>query len=216
MVMMRRLGLIVWWTMVLMACTGMAQGPLDVLQYCYPETPYPKSLIVFLRGMTGTHHSFKEKGFIEAVRERNLPFDISAPNTHFAFYQARNLEARLKSEIIDPAKARGYVSIWLVGVSLGGLGALFYLKNHPEDIAGVYVIAPFLGYCRIFSEIEGAGGLSSWEPGHYASSDWQRLLWSWLKQYTQNGADTAPIYLGYGRKAAFHRSHLLLASALPR
>jgi len=48
---------------------------------------------------------------------------------------------------------------------MGGLGALMYLRAHPEDIAGVCLISPFLGYPGIISEISAAGGLTAWIPG---------------------------------------------------
>ena len=210
-----RLGLFGFWMIMLAACAGMARVPLEVLHYSVDETSNPKNLIVFLRGMTGTHRSFAEQGFIDAVRQRNLPVDMCAPNTHFAYYHARNLEERLKSDIIDPAVANGYTSIWLVGVSLGGLGALFYVKNYPEDVDGVYVIAPFLGYYRIFNEIENAGGLSAWDPGDCSASDWQRELWGWLKHYGQGNTKHPPIYLGYGNTDVYVRAQRLLASTLP-
>jgi pimeloyl-ACP methyl ester carboxylesterase len=82
-------------------------------------------------------------------------------------------------------KTEGYRNIWLIGVSIGGMGSLLYLREYPEDISGVYVISPFLGYPPIASEIGAAGGLSKWEPGKYnEEKDWQRMLWQWLKTYS--------------------------------
>ncbi len=74
---------------------------------------------------------------------------------------------RLKADIINPAKAKGYEKFWLVGTSMGGLGALIHSRFYPEDAEGVFVISPFLGYDKIIGEIGSQGGLRQWEPGEY-------------------------------------------------
>ena len=50
---------------------------------------------------------------------------------------------RLKEDVINPAKEKGYTKIWLVGISLGGLGSLLYAMEHPSDIEGMLVLAPY-------------------------------------------------------------------------
>ena len=63
--------------------------------------------------------------------------------------------------MIDPARREGKDNIWLVGFSMGGLGSLLYLREHPEYIEGVCLIAPFLGDEEIIEEIQAAGGVRS-------------------------------------------------------
>ncbi|MEN6317811.1 MAG: alpha/beta fold hydrolase, partial [Syntrophaceae bacterium] len=148
--------------------------------------------------MGGSNHSFEQEGLVADVWACGLPFDMTAPNAHVGYYMNRNLIKRLKEDVIDPAKAKGYQKIWLVGVSMGGLGALLYLKERPEDLAGIYLIAPFLGTQSILEEIETAGGLKQWEPGPYkAEEDWQRMLWHWIKTTIADNPDKI-VYLGYG------------------
>jgi pimeloyl-ACP methyl ester carboxylesterase len=98
---------------------------------------------------------------------------------------------------------------------MGGLGALLYTIDHPEDIQGIYLVAPFLGHRSIFKEIEAAGGVRRWEPGTFdPNKKWQRMLWRWLKH---NAAEhpTIPIYLGYGEKDRYVAGQRLLAQTLP-
>ncbi len=191
-------------------------APLDVLRYGPDDGGRRPHLIVFLRGRGGSHRSFEKEGFVSAVRGRGLPFDMVAPNAHVGYYVGESLVARLKTDVIDPAKAQGYRRIWLVGASMGGMGALWYMRLHPEDIDGVYVIAPFLGDPEINDEIAGAGGVRSWSPGDYdPSEDWQRLLWDWLKSDAGNPEGRMPLYLGYGQEDRFVKAHRLLAEILP-
>jgi len=207
--------------MLLTGCFAPGKVPLEVLKY--ESTPERnKNLIVFLRGMGGTlncifscHECFEKVGFVEAVRMRELPYDMIAPNAHFGYYNDRTLIVRLKEDVIQPAKAMKYEKIWLVGISMGGLGSILYLKEHTKNIDGILLLGPFLGDRLIIDEIYSAGGIDQWEPGDYdEEDDWQRMLWHWLKEYIRHDSVHPPIYLGIGTEDFNYQSHKLLASAL--
>ena len=190
-------------------------APLKSLYYNAGDFAPPKKMIVFLRGRGGSHEDFATEGFVDAVKNRNLPYDMVAPNAHFGYYIGETLVARLKADIIEPAKVQGYEKIWLVGASMGGLGALMYSRYYPEDVEGVYIIAPFLGYDSIINEISAAGGVRRWEPGEYnPDDDWQRMLWDWLKKHTNNKNKPA-IYLGYGTEDSYVKAQRLVKDLLP-
>lgn len=198
------------------------KAPLETLNYT-SEPAKNRNLIVFLQGMGGTTNCFisgnacfESQSFVEAVRARGLPYDMAAPNTHFGYYNSRTLEERLRADVILPAQASGYKKIWLVGVSMGGLGSVLYFRQHTQDIAGILILGPFLGNSKILDEIIAAGGVTHWNPGDYdAQEDWQRMLWHWLKDYPRQPGDHAPIYLGYGTDDPYVKGHALLAAYLP-
>jgi pimeloyl-ACP methyl ester carboxylesterase len=206
-----------------MSISGCFSGkaPLDV--YTYEADPHNENLIVFIRGMGGTfnclienHACFEDEGFVEAVRRRGLPFDMVAPNTHFGYYRERTLAERIRADVIRPARNAGYRKIWMVGVSLGGLGALLYLMEYPQDVDGVFTLGPYLGDDAIIEEITAAGGLAAWEPGPYnPEEDWERMLWDWLKAYVRTASGSAPIYLGLASDDVYLPDHQLLADCLP-
>jgi len=200
----------------LSGCAMIAPAPMDVLTYENPNKDVANQrLIVFLRGIGGSHHSFEEEGLVADVWACGLPFDMAAPNAHFGYYGDRNLIKRLKEDVIDPARARGCKQIWLVGFSMGGLGALLYLMERPQDIAGVYLISPFLGRQFFLEEIEAAGGVRQWEPGPYkAEEDWQRMLWRWIKTTIADNPNKI-VYLGYGTDDPYKSGPQLLANILP-
>ena len=92
-----------------------------------------------------------------------------------------------------------------------------YTRLHPEDVTGIYLISPFLGYSGIVDEIAEAGGVRSWSPGDYDhSEDWQRMLWDWLKTVGEKPSDRPPIYLGYGVDDKFAKADRLLGEILPK
>ena len=217
--MKRWLAVIMAAALVAVSCSG--KKPLATLTY-ESEPLRNKGLIVFLQGMGGTtscfiagHKCFASEGFVEAVRARGLPYDMVAPGAHFGYYKDRTLEQRLRTDVILPAMTRGYERIWLVGVSMGGLGSILYMRQHPEDVDGVLTLGPFLGYDRIIDEIIDAGGVSRWQPGETdTNKDWQRGIWYWLKQRNRQ-PDAAPLFLGYGTGDPYVRAHELLAADLP-
>jgi pimeloyl-ACP methyl ester carboxylesterase len=203
-------------TVTLTGCSHLrGDGPLQLLSYPAAATAAQKpGLIVFLRGMGGSHRSFDRAGWVEAVRSRDLAYAMAAPNAHFGYYRERSLVHRLHDEVVGPALAAGSEPVWLVGVSMGGLGSLLYLRERPEDLDGVVLVAPFLGDQELIEEIAAAGGVEAWDPGTVADDDWQRQLWLWLKQLT--ASDRGPtVVLAFGRDDRYAAAHRLLAEALP-
>lgn len=196
-------------------CAWFAKAPMDVLYYRADENSSQVNLFVFMRGMGGSHRSFEREGLVDDVRTRNLPFDMAAPNAHFGYYSGRSLIKRLKADVIDPARLHSQDHIWLVGFSMGGLGSLLYLREQPNDIDGICLVSPFLGYDAIIEEIQVAGGVRSWSPGVYdPEEDWERMLWHWIKENVAND-QPAPVYLAYGEEDKYVKAHDLLAAVLP-
>lgn len=174
-----------------------------------------KVMLVMLPGATHKPEDFVRQGFIQALRQRQLPVDTAAVDAHLGYYLERNLGERLTEDIIAPARARGYRRIWLMGISLGGLGALLYAREHAEEIAGVVVLAPFLGVRGTIEEIVRAGGIEHWRPGAIAPQDDERFLLAWLKAYGAESAALPQIYLGYGKDDRFIAASAMLGSRLP-
>ncbi len=206
-------------SLMAVGCSYFAREPLETLTYKSASEKEHRHLIVFIRALYGNHETFEKEGFVAMVRAKGLHYDMVAPNAHLGYYFARNLDKRLKEDVIEPARAAGYTHIWLVGVSMGGLGAILYLLNYPEDngITGIVLMAPFLGDREILHEIFQAGGVRKWEPGGYDDSDWQRLLWHWIKRYERQQPDRRPpIYLGYGEDDSYALGQGLLAAILPQ
>lgn len=200
---------------VLSGCALSGKDPLATLFYpAVTATPHEKNLLIFLRGKGGSHKSFEEYGFIQVVQEAHVPCDMVAVDAHFGYYLDRTLDQRLKEDVIDPARAKGYKKIWLAGVSMGGLGAILYTLKYPGDISGIILISPFLGFDGIRKEITSAGGLQKWEPGLFTEEDWERLVWARLKSQVTDQA-SCPMYLGYGASDEYMASQALLGHVLP-
>ena len=188
--------------------------PLPVRAYPY-DGPLPsRDLLVCLPGIGDEATDFTHWGFIDLVRAHRWPADVLLADAHYGYYADRTLLEQLHRDIFLPASASGYRAIWLVGISMGGLGALLYARQHPYDIRGVLAIAPFLGRRTLVHEISGAGGLARWTTT-VDTTDEIRAVWSWAHSHSVRSPSVPEIFLAFGNTDIFADAHRLLASSLP-
>lgn len=197
-------------------CVFFAPTPVPIRTIHSPAVPGARTLIVFLPGRGGAPEDYAREGFQKIAADAGLDADTIAVDAHLGYYRKRTATIRIKEDVIDPAHAAGYTRIVLVGISMGGLGAVLYAKQQPQDIAAIVLIAPFLGDKDVLDEIEAAGGIAKWTPAQpLPESDYQRDVWKWLRGYADPNQSRPPVYLGFGTGDRFLRSHRLLAGMLP-
>jgi pimeloyl-ACP methyl ester carboxylesterase len=167
--------------------------------------------MVWLPGAYHAARDFFAAGFAEAVRTRRIALDLEFVDMELAHVGDRSALQRLRSDIVLPARAAG-VSIWLGGISLGGLFALDYAASHPDELDGLCLLAPYLGNRMLTAEIARAPGLAAWQPGELAETDEERRIWRYIKSRRD---ESRPLYLGFGREDRFATAHGLLAATLP-
>ncbi len=161
-----------------------------------------RTLIAFLPGIYDVPEDFERFGFFGEVRRRALAADLLAVDAHVGYFRERTVAERLRDEIVVPAHARGERRVWLVGVSLGGLGALLAAALAP-GVAGVVAIAPFLATPDLAEEVRRAGGLRDWRPGPIRDDDALRPLLAFLRERERRTADARRalprLVVGWGR-----------------
>ena len=168
-------------------------------------------LLVMLPGIGMKAQEFVDHGFIAALQARRTPVDVVIADAHADLYLDDSILERLSADVIVPTMARGYAALWLLGISLGGMGALGYAREHPRQVEGIVLLAPFLGVPGTIAEVRRAGGLARWEPGPVVD-DRERAVLAWLKEL---GSGHPTLTLGYGRGDRFAAGHALLAERLP-
>lgn len=168
------------------------------------------TLIIFLPGVRDNKQAFVEKGLFSRLQQSGMAVDMVAADLHLAYLENNTSVQRLYEDIIIPAQSNGYKNIWLVGISLGGLNALLYLKNRPADICGLVLLSPYLGEEKISNEIDLAGGITNWRPVNTDMLNDEETLWLWLKT-----ARLDNVYLGTGSEDRFISLHKQLAHMLP-
>lgn len=170
------------------------------------ENKSDRKLMVLLPGIGDGASEFNKHGVVDAIRNIYPNMDIIAVDAHFKYYQARTIVHRLRQDIIKPALDAGYSEIYLGGISLGGLGSLLYIKQYPDDISKIFILAPYLGDKQDYSYL----------IDNTAAPKVPRdvNLWPWLTQLPDETKNK--IYLAYGLNDKFEIPNGLLADRLPQ
>jgi len=166
---------------------------------------HSRRLFVFLPGRRDRGSDFARRGFVTLAQERVPGLDCVAVDATIGYYLDGSIAERLQHEIIEPARAFDYQEIWIVGVSMGGLGAFFHERAYPDRVNGLILLAPFVGDdLKLFAEIDAARGPIAWAlsqpvgvlPGNKA--EFQRDLWRFLGRMPLDQAFELPIWLAFG------------------
>jgi pimeloyl-ACP methyl ester carboxylesterase len=168
-------------------------------------------LLLMLPGAGARVGDFAAHGLVADVQARNPGIDIIAVEPAMELYLDGSVAAALHEQIVQPA---GYRRIWLLGISLGGAGALLYAGAHSSEVEGVLLLAPFLGTQGTISALAGTGGITGSLDLGISTAPEQALL-GWLRTYAASGQQVPPIYLAFGKNDRFSRGHRMLAALLP-
>ncbi len=154
------------------------------------------------------------------IRARHPDVEIVSADATLGYYLRGTLPERLQSDVVAPAEARVAAPLWILGISMGGLGALMQAREHPDQVQGLLLLAPFLGEAEVIRDIQSAGGLAHWvapPPAPLTEKNYSRQLWGWLKAHTGEGERSGKpvILLGYGQGDRLAPAAKLLADSLP-
>jgi pimeloyl-ACP methyl ester carboxylesterase len=208
--------------LALHACARWLPAPVPMRAVTWEQPaakPPARCLVVFLPGMGDDAEDFEREGFVAEVKQHDLSVDMVAANATLGYYARGTFPDRLATDVIEPARARGYEQLWLVGNSMGGLGTVYYARSHAADVTGVLALAPYLGERALIDEIHAQGGLARWQGPPKVDvmneDNYQREIWRWLQAVTRGQEPGPNIYLGYGRGDKLARQDELLAAVLP-
>lgn len=205
---------------------------LGMLLGCYPKgdpsKPVPvrllpaqqtaKRLVVVLPGRGDDLDALRRSGIAETIQRAWPDADVVLSGLALGYYLQGNAVPRLHDGIIAPARARGYREVWLLGASLGGMGALLYDRMHPGEVDGLILLAPYLGEKPLLEDIADAGGIARWDPGPVPTTidagNVQRELWRQVRDVAHDPAQSRRVWLAYGESDRLRQADALLASAL--
>jgi pimeloyl-ACP methyl ester carboxylesterase len=174
-----------------------------------------ETLLVVLPPALSSIDDFFDQGFLDAVRKRDLAVDLLFADTNGQQVIDRTVVPALHAEVVLPAQARGYRSIWLTGISMGAFSALHYAAHHGSHLAGLYLLAPYPGTGDVLAEIRAAGGAAAWSQQQTSVSD-ERLWWQWLAKQNLKSQWATPVYFGTGHTDRFIKGQRLLCELLPQ
>lgn len=207
---------------VMKRLVGLFAALLSSCAYFPRETPVPVSvladgkpegaeLVVFLPGRWSRAEEFEREGFFGIARERWPDARLVAADLHLGYYRDRSVARRLEEDVIGPARRSGVRKVTIVGISLGGLGALIHDVEYPGRVDEIILVSPYLGEDAVLREIEAAGSLRKWRPGPVADSDFTRKLWLRLRNKWLDHHEMPAVRLGCGREDRLAASSRLFA-----
>ena len=99
------------------------------------------------------------------MRDRNLNVDLALVAPQLRHLMDRTVLAQLRQRSCNAGPFfRGH-RVWFAGVSWGGFLALLYAADYAADLAGICLIAPYLGNRMINTEIMEFATLADWSAG---------------------------------------------------
>lgn len=206
---------------MLLGCYPKGDPQKPVPQILVPSTqPQARRLVVVLPGRGDSLNGLQRTGIAETILAQWPDTDVILTGLNLGYYMAGNAERRLHDGVIAPARQHGYREIWLLGLSLGGMGAIQYDRAYPGDIHGMILLSPYLGENPLSQQITQAGGVGQWQPGpppaDVNADNFQHELWRHIHDWSRDPDKTANIWLGYGDADSLRPGIELLAPVLPR
>lgn len=171
-----------------------------------------KELVVFLPGRWSRIEEFEREEFFTIAARKWPQARLVAADLHLGYYKNRSMAKRLHDDIIGPARKSGVETVRIVGISMGGLGALIYDTGYPGQADELILLSPFVGEEKALREIASAGGVRRWKPGPVNDSDFSRKLWLRLREQWLAGNRMPDVMLGCGKQDRLVSSNRLFAA----
>ena len=204
-------------SVTLAACMAPSR-PDTPLQTALMTAPQPATrAVVVLPGRRDDLAGLQQNGIVAAIQGQWPDADVVLADVPLAVYRAGNMPERLHADVILPTRARGYREVWLAGASMGGTGVILYDRDHPGELDGLILLAPYLGGRGIQGEIDDAGGLVRWDPGASQpinADNWQHEFWRHLQFLSADTMQRKRVWLAYGEDDRLSRAIARLAPHL--
>lgn len=204
---------------MLLGCYPRGDPGKPIPRVLLPAQHKPQRLVVVLPGRGDDLERLRKRGIDAIIRAQWPDADVELAGLTLGYYMAGNAERRLHDEIVAPARRRGYDQVWLLGISLGGMGAVLYERAHPGEVDGIVLLSPYLGEASTLQEIEAAGGVDAWQagpaPGKVDADNFEHDIWRQIQDWSRHPNRAGRVWLAYGERDSLRHAGELLAPALP-
>ncbi len=197
---------------------GNTELPIPTQTILGTGEPDQKTLVIVLPGRRDNVEVMQKYSVAEAIHAGWPEVDVQLTSATLAYYMDGGLAARVRSELLEPARAGGYQRIILMGASMGGMGSLIVDQANPSMLDHLVLMAPYLGKRQLLREIADAGGVLEWQagpaPAAMDSSNFERELWRHIQLLGRDPQQRARIWLAYGEDDRLANTVPVIAPAL--
>jgi pimeloyl-ACP methyl ester carboxylesterase len=176
-------------------------------------------LVVVMPGRGDDLAMLEKSGIAAAIQRADPSADVLLVEATMSYYMDGKLVPRMHDQVIEPARQRGYREIWLAGASMGGFGVLMYEHEYPRELAGLVLMAPYMGSGSLQKEIREAGGLAPWDPGPkppaLTRDNVSREQWRVVKSWLTDTDRAQKVWLICGQSDRLRGAADIIATALP-
>lgn len=125
-------------------CSAQAADPVSPMPLkSYGDPGNSQRIYVLLPGIRDRAKDFADEEFIQIAQPLIARGDaVIAADAHYGYYESRTVVTRLDEDLLQRYPD---ADLQLVGISLGGFGALLLAERHPKAIDEILLLSPFLG-----------------------------------------------------------------------
>jgi len=214
---MRKLASALMLALALQGCYWrIARDPMPFLAFGDLGPERARGVIVLLPGFADAPQDFDRNGFVSILHKNAPEYDVVAADAHFGYYNKATLLDELHTNVIGPLVARGYRELWIVGISMGGHGAVAYARTYPERIKGLLLFAPYLGPDEVLQEVAQAGGICNYNAPDALPRTrvgFAQANFAWFKDVLCSNPAKASVWVGIGNSD--QRQRELLRDVVP-
>ncbi|MEO1368578.1 MAG: hypothetical protein AAFX50_15500, partial [Acidobacteriota bacterium] len=112
---------------------GFAPTPTPIPSQALVErTPPASCTAILLPGLFTSAETFRRQGIAPLAEEKAPGLDVIGTDAHLAYYRKKMILTRLQEDLVGP-QIEDDRKVWLLGTSLGGVGALLYARGQNGD-----------------------------------------------------------------------------------
>lgn len=153
------------------------------------------TVVVLLPGFAAHDTTFAKKGVVDALRRGGVEADLVAVDATFGYYTKDALIERLREDVWP--LTRSYDHVWVLGISMGGLGTLLTARAFADDVEGIVLLSPYLGRGKTLRDVQD-GPLRAYTPP--TDPTWDEALWGYYTRLDGHADSLPVVLLGHGDK----------------
>lgn len=188
--------------------------PIHTKLHRDPRPGPQRVLLVMLPGMGISSQDFVDYGLVAMAQSGHQIVDVLATQPDQSLYLDGVIADDLNKVLARFTSGENDTRLWLLGISLGGMGALACAARSVARIEGLVLLAPFIGTRGTVAALQRAGGWNHWSPRESVATQAEQEVLCWLQTCLANPAGP-PIWLGHATRDRFAAGHRMLAAALP-